>query len=93
MSNVREPEVTRTENKPSSIRRVYQNAKDADVAVVVLYANASKALFYDPEFKVPVPKADGLDLFIQGVVAVKGNVYYAPTSCTADGTITFPFPA
>lgn len=93
MSNVREPEVTRTENTPSPVRRVYQNAKDADVATVVLYANASKALFYDPEFKVPVPKTDGLDLFIHGVVAVKNNVYYVPMCCAADGTITFAFPA
>lgn len=93
MSNGREVEITVTENKPSPARKILKSSGDVNVATIVLYANASKALFYDPEFKNAVPKADGLYLFTQGVVAMKGDVYYAPTSCTADGTITFPFPA
>lgn len=74
--------------------KIFNDANDKNVAVRVIYANDSKKLFYDAECKNEFNAAkDGLDYFLKGVVAVKGNVYYAAQSCTAAGVITFGFPA
>lgn len=75
--------------------RVYQDAEDKNVATVVIYANESKALFYDSAFTEAkaVPAADCLNLFFKGVVALYDGSYYTAKSCTDAGVIDFGFPA
>lgn len=69
-------------------KRIYDDAKDKNVAAVVVYLNDSNELFYDEEFKVAVPEADMFDLFCKGVLAAKADVYYTAKSFTA-GAIDF----
>lgn len=75
--------------------RIFQDAEDKNVAQVVLYANESKALFYDAEFTETkaVPADDCLNLFYKGVVALFNGAYYSAKSCTTAGVIDFGFPA
>ena len=75
--------------------RIYQDAVDKNVAKVVVYANESKALFYDAAFteEKAVPADDCLNLFFKGVVALFDGSYYAAKSCTDAGVIDFGFPA
>lgn len=74
------------------MERIFNDAKDVNVANYVLYANSSNALFYDKEMTKAFNAAnDGLELFKKGVVAVKSGTYYAAKSCTAAGVITFNF--
>lgn len=71
------------------MNRIYQDAKDKNVAAVLVYANASKALFYDEAFKNAVPADDCLELFLKGVICLKGDTYYTAKSCTKAGVIDF----
>lgn len=75
------------------MNRIYNDAADKNVATVVIYANESKALFYDAECTVAVPATDMLNLFLKGVVAVLDGTYYAAVTCTSDGVIDFGFGA
>lgn len=79
------------------MNRVYGDACDKYVATVVVYANSSNKLFYTETLTgasaVAVPATDCLNLFLKGVVAVKGGVYYKAKSCTEAGVIDFGFPA
>ncbi len=72
--------------------RRYIDANDKYVGKYVVYANAENKLFYDAAFTDAVDAEDMFHLFVVGVVAHKGGVFYAPTSCTEAGVITFPFP-
>lgn len=74
--------------------RIFQDAEDKNVAQVVVYANESKALFYDSAFTAAkaVPAEDCLNLFYKGVVALFNGVYYSAKSCTTAGVIDFGFP-
>lgn len=74
--------------------RVYQDAEDKNVATIVVYANESKALFYDSAFTEAkaVPATDCLNLFFKGVVALYDGSYYTAKSCTDAGVIDFGFP-
>lgn len=69
--------------------RVFQDAKDKNVAAVLVYANSSNAIFYDAAFKNAVPAEDCLELFLKGVIALKGTNYYKAKSCTKAGVIDF----
>lgn len=71
--------------------RVWMDAEDKNVATRVLYANESKALFYDAAFTDAVPAEDCVNLFTKGVVALYNGAYYAPKSCTEEGVIDFGF--
>lgn len=71
------------------MKKIYNDAKDKNVATVVVYADSSNDLFYDPEFTNAVPNADGLDLFLKGVVVFKENAYYKAISCSSTGVISF----
>lgn len=75
--------------------RIFQDAVDKNVATVVVYANESKALFYDSEFTEAkaVPADDCLNLFFKGVVALFDGSYYTAKSCSDEGVIDFGFPA
>lgn len=79
----------------SNYDRFYQDAVDKNVAAVKVYANESKALFYDAEFTEAkaVPAEDCLNLFVKGVVALYDGTWYAAKSCTEEGVIDFGFPA
>lgn len=93
MSNERQPEVVVTENTHSPVEKLYIDGDDKNVAAVVIYTTNGTKFTYDKEGKIEVPAEDKFALFIKGVVAVKNNVYYKPTSCTPAGVITFPFTA
>lgn len=79
------------------MKRIYNDAADKNVASVVVYANSSNKLFYTETMTgasaVEVPAADCLNLFLKGVVAVKGGTYYKAKSCTSAGVIDFGFTA
>lgn len=74
--------------------RFYQDAVDKNVAVVKVYADSNKALFYDATFteSKAVPAEDCLNLFVKGVVALYDGSWYAAKSCTEAGVIDFGFP-
>ena len=58
------------------------------VKAVILYANSSKALFYDKEAKVDkVAKADLNDLFLNGVVVLMTDTYYTPVCLKSTGLV------
>lgn len=73
------------------MKEIYNDACDKNVAVRVVYANSANKIFYDEAFAKEVPAADALNLFLKGVVALKGTTYYAAVSCTAAGVINFGF--
>lgn len=70
-------------------KTLFQDARDKNVAVRVIYADSSNDLFYDEAFEKAVPNEDGLNLFVKGVVAFKDGVYYAAKSCTEAGVLNF----
>ena len=58
------------------------------VKTTILYANSSKALFYDKEAKTDKVKKDELtDLFLKGVVVFMTDVYYKPVCLKSTGLI------
>lgn len=68
--------------------KVYARADEKFVKTTVLYANASKALFYDKEAKTDkVMKADLEDLFLKGMVVFMSDVYYKPVCLKSTGLI------
>ena len=69
------------------------DADDKNVAVRVIYTADGTTFTYDKEATEEIPSEEMFNLFIKGVVCVKADVYYKPTSCTEAGVITFPFPA
>lgn len=72
------------------MKTIYQDAKDKNVATLVLYADAENALFEDADCEVAFDaEKKGLDAFLKGVVAFKNGVYYKPISCTTAGVIDF----
>lgn len=77
--------------------KVFNDACDKNVAVNIVYANASNKLFYTEtmtgDSAVPVEADDCLNLFLKGVVAIKNGNYYAAKSCSSAGVIDFGFPA
>lgn len=79
------------------MKKVYFDANEKNVAKVIVYANSSNKLFYTEALTgdkaVAVPAEDCLNLFLKGVVAVKGGTYYAAKSCTTAGVIDFGFTA
>lgn len=67
---------------------IYARADEKFVKITVLYANASKALFYDKEAKTDkVMKADLEDLFLKGVVVFMTDTYYKPVCLKSTGLI------
>ena len=90
---MREPEVVRTEKTVDPAEKLFIDGNDKNVAATVIYTANGTKYTYDAAGKMEVKAADMFNLFVKGVVAVKNNVYYKPTSCTKAGVITFPFPA
>lgn len=74
------------------MNKIYDDAKDKNVATVVLYADANKDLYYDVNGTEAVKAADCLELFIKGVVCIYDGDYYKALSCTEEGVINFGFP-
>lgn len=75
------------------MEKIYNDAKDKNVATYVIYANVDNEFFFDAEATSPVAAEEMLDLFVKGVVCVKDDVYYIAKSCTKAGVIDFGFPA
>ena len=74
------------------MKRIYNDAEDKNVAVRIVYANESNAIFYDAELTEAVDADDAFNLFAKGVVAKKGTSFYTAKSCTDAGVIDFGFP-
>ena len=89
--NNREVEVNTIENKVVPTTKIFDDAKDVNVAATIIYTTDGSTFTYDKEGNVAVPAEDMFDLFVKGVLAVKSDVYYKPTSCTVAGVITFAF--
>ncbi len=67
---------------------IYAKADEKYVKTTVLYANGSKALFYDKEATADkVMKADLQDLFMKGVVVFMTDTHYAPVCVNSKGLI------
>lgn len=74
---------------------IYDDAKDKNVATVVIYADDSDDLYYDATTQTEdtaVPDTALFDLFIKGVVCVKDDVYYKALSYDESTGINFGFP-
>lgn len=72
----------------SKKHEVYATADEKFVKALVLYADSSKALFYDKEANVDkVMKADLQDLFLKGVVVFMTDTYYKPVCLNSTGLI------
>lgn len=72
----------------SKKERIYATAEEKFVKATILYANDSKALFYDAAAKKDaVKKADLKDLFLNGIVVVQNGVYYKPVCLKTTGLI------
>ena len=93
MSGIRQPEVVVTEKTADPAKKLFSSGDNKNVAATVIYTTNGTKFTYDAAGKVAVNVEDMFGLFIGGVVAVKSNVYYKPTSCTKAGVIAFPFPA
>ena len=74
------------------MKKIFQDAVDKNVAAVMLFADASKDIFYDEAHKEPVPAEDCVNLFIKGVVCEYNDVLYKALSCSDAGVINFGFP-
>ena len=69
---------------------IYAKADEKFVKTVVLYANSSKALFYDKEAKTDkVAKTDLQELFTKGVTVVMNKEFYAPVCLKEEGLISY----
>lgn len=72
--------------------RIFQDAKDKNVAAVLIYADANKDLYYDVAGTNAVSADDCLELFSKGVFCLYSGTYYAAKSCTDEGVIDFGLP-
>ena len=71
------------------MERIFEKAKDKNVAAVVLYINDG-ALYYDAAFEDAVAyKEDAVDLFLNGAVVLDDGVYYTPISVSVDGELAY----
>lgn len=69
---------------------VYAKVDEKYVKTVVLYANSSKALFYDKAAKTDkVKEAELKELFLKGVAVVYNNDHYKPVCLKAEGLISY----
>lgn len=70
------------------MEKIYANGDEKFVKTTVLYANGSKALYYDKAAKTDkVMKNDLQDLFLKGVVVFMSDVYYKPVCLKSTGLI------
>ena len=64
--------------------RIYNDAKDKNVAVRVLYGKTSgDFLYYDEGTTQKVSKDDGFDAFLKGVVVLMNNEHHKIIHCKA----------
>lgn len=71
------------------MEKIFEKAKDKNVAAVVLYISEG-ALYYDAEHEQAVEyKEDAIDLFLNGAVVLDDGVYYAPVSVSEDGEMAY----
>lgn len=69
-------------------KNIYANEDEKYVVTTVLYANASKALFYDKAAKTDkVAKTDLEELFLKGVTVHMSGTYYKPVCLNTSGLI------
>lgn len=74
--------------------RIYDQAKDQNVAALVIYANetADNKAYADSECKVQMKTSELKDAFIKRALVKVGEGYFAPVSFTVSdkiGTVTY----
>lgn len=92
MHSEREPEIVRTEKYVNPADKRPIESDNVNIAVTVIYTEDGSSFTYDKAGNIEVNTEDMFSLFINGVVAVKDNVYYQAVSCTESGVISFAFP-
>lgn len=70
------------------MNRIFNDAKDKNVAVVVVYEDSGD-LYYDSDKTQEVPTEDMFDLFVKGVIAFDGTSYKAAIGYSEDSGIIF----
>lgn len=70
------------------MNRIFNDAKDKNVAVVVVYEDSGD-LYYDSDKTQEVPAEDMFDLFAKGVIAFDGTNYKAAVGYSEAGGIVF----
>lgn len=90
MSN-RQPEIVVTEKTIDPATKLFIDGDDKNVAVTVIYTVDGSTFTYDKDGTKEISADDMFTLFVKGVVAIKNDTYYKPTSCTKNGNIVFPF--
>ena len=67
---------------------IFEKSNELHVKTVILYADNSKALFYDEAAKIDkVLKDDLLDLFLKGVTVLYSGKYYKPVCHSTAGLV------
>lgn len=67
---------------------IYEKSNELHVKTVLLYADSSKALFYDEAAKTEkVTKDELLDLFLKGVTILHSGKYYKPVCYSTAGLV------
>lgn len=66
---------------------VYARVDEKFVKTVVVYANSSKVLFFDAEFKNPVLTTELQDLFLKGITISVDSALHMPVSYTSAGVV------
>lgn len=74
--------------------RIYDQAKDQNVAALVIYAKetADNKAYADPECKVQMKTSELKDAFIKRALVKVGEGYFVPVSFTVSskiGTVTY----
>lgn len=69
--------------------RIYDQAKDQNVAALVIYAKetADNKAYADPEYKVQMKTSELKDAFIKRALVKVGEGYFVPVSFTVSGEI------
>lgn len=77
------------------IEKIYESADDLHVRACIVFADNSNKIYYDEDHTASneVPADDCLNLFMKGVIAKKGDKYFAAKTCTTAGVIDFGFNA
>lgn len=64
------------------MNRIYDDAKDKNVAVTMAYADADDGnLFADSGKKTKLTKDEVFDLFLKGMIIFLGDEYFKPVTC------------
>lgn len=71
------------------MKKVFQDAKDKNVAAVLIYADSNNYACSDAEAKVKMTKAELMDAFLKRAFIVGSGTYTVPSAMTvAEGYVS-----